>query len=75
MLVEVQHAFLPARFYGRAQFFEAVFLDQFADCPGVDHDFLGGRHAAGDGRDHALADHRLQRAGNLAADLIAFVRL
>src|SRR5271157_1745042 len=73
MLVEVEHAFFPACFNGGAQFFEAVFLDQFADCAGVDHDLLRGGDAAGDGGHHALADHRLQSARNLTADLVAFV--
>src|SRR5579872_6596773 len=68
-LVEVQHAVVGAGFDGGGQFVQPVFLEHFFDGAGVDEDFQGGGNSTGDGADHALANHRLEGVGELAADL------
>lgn len=72
-LIEVLHTVLDAGFDGCAEFIEAVFLEEFPDGAGIDHDFEGGDDAAFDFADHTLADHGLEGAGELAADGVAFV--
>ena len=74
-LIEIDHAIVNAGLDGRRQFVEPVFLDQFLDRRGVDHDLQGGCHAAGQGVHHALANDGLHGAGKLTANLLALVGL
>ncbi len=67
-LVEVLHAIIDAGFDGCTELVEAVFLEEFSDCAGIDHDFEGGDYSAFDFGDHALADHCLEGSGELTSD-------
>lgn len=72
-LIEIDHAFVVPGLDGRAEFIQTVFFDQLFDRSGIDHDFEGRCNRAGDGGDHPLANDSLHGAGELAADLLAFI--
>ena len=73
-LIEGLHAFVRAGLDGGGEFVEQVLLDEFPHGRRIDHDFDRGNDAARDGRDQPLTDDRAQVGGDLAADLVAFVR-
>ena len=74
-LIEVLHSVVLTGFDGSSKRIQAIVFDQFPDGTAVDHDFLGGCHAAVHGGDHSLTDDCPEGLRQLLSNLLSFVRL
>ena len=74
-LIEILHSILNPGLNGRRELIQSILLNELSDGRGVDHNLDGWNHTRFDPADHSLADHRFERSGQLAANLVPFFGL